>query len=99
MFYSPSFVRPSDEYFSTLREHAVPLDHRAVAAIQHNALMLDVYKRLAQRLCRQRTAPPSSSGRLCRRNLGKDTHASGRSAQPSSPKQNLEPQMDTDKHR
>jgi Plasmid encoded RepA protein len=48
----PSFVRLSDEYFSTLREHAVPLDHRAVAAMQHNALMLDIYKWLAQRLCR-----------------------------------------------
>lgn len=40
----PSFVRLSDEYFATLREHAVPLDHRAVAAMQHNALMLDIYK-------------------------------------------------------
>ena len=48
----PSFLRLSDEYFSTLREHAVPLDHRAVAAMQHNALMLDIYKWLAQRLCR-----------------------------------------------
>ena len=48
----PSFVRLSDEYFSTLREHAVPLDHRAIAAMQHSALMLDIYKWLAQRLCR-----------------------------------------------
>ena len=48
----PSFVRLSDEYFSTLRNHAIPLDHRAIAAMQHNALMLDIYKWLAQRLCR-----------------------------------------------
>jgi len=48
----PSFVRLSDEYFSTLQKHAVPLDHRAIAAMQHNALMLDIYKWLAQRLCR-----------------------------------------------
>jgi hypothetical protein len=48
----PSFVRLSDEYFTTLRNHAVPLDHRAVAAMQHNALMLDIYKWLAQRLVR-----------------------------------------------
>ncbi len=48
----PSFVRLSDEYFNTLLTHAVPLDHRAIAAMQHNALILDIYKWLAQRLCR-----------------------------------------------
>jgi hypothetical protein len=48
----PSYVRLSDEYFNTLKNHAVPLDHRAVAALQHNALALDIYKWLAQRLCR-----------------------------------------------
>ena len=48
----PSYVRLSDEYFKTLKNHAVPLDHRAVAALQHNALALDIYKWLAQRLCR-----------------------------------------------
>ena len=38
--------------FKTLKNHAVPLDYRAVAALQHNALALDIYKWLAQRLCR-----------------------------------------------
>jgi len=48
----PSFVCLSDEYFATLRKHAIPLDPRAITAMQHNALMLDIYKWLAQRLCR-----------------------------------------------
>jgi hypothetical protein len=48
----PTYMRLSDEYYNTLLKHAVPLDHRAVAALQHNALALDIYKWLAQRLCR-----------------------------------------------
>lgn len=48
----PSYIRLSDEYFTTLKNHAVPLDYRAVSALQHNALALDIYKWLAQRLCR-----------------------------------------------
>ena len=48
----PSYIRLSEEYFNTLKNHAVPLDYRAVSALQHNALALDIYKWLAQRLCR-----------------------------------------------
>ncbi len=48
----PSFVELSEKYYETLIRHAVPLDHRAIAALQHNALALDIYKWLAQRLCR-----------------------------------------------
>lgn len=48
----PSYVRLSDEYFETLVRHAVPLDPRAVVALQHNAMALDIYKWLAQRLHR-----------------------------------------------
>jgi len=55
----PSFVRLSDEYYSTLVNHAVPLDHRAIMAIQHNALALDIYKWLAQRLCRVPAKAPA----------------------------------------
>lgn len=55
----PSFVRLSDEYFSTLIDHAVPLDHRAIAAMQHSALALDIYKWLAQRLCRVPARKPA----------------------------------------
>lgn len=48
----PSYVELSEKYYETLIRHAVPLDHRAIAALQHNALALDIYKWLSQRLCR-----------------------------------------------
>lgn len=48
----PSYVELSEKYYETLINHAVPLDRRAIAALQHNALALDIYKWLAQRLCR-----------------------------------------------
>jgi len=55
----PSCVRLSDEYFRTLKEHAVPLDYRAVAALKESALALDIYKWLAQRLCRVPAGKPA----------------------------------------
>lgn len=55
----PSFIRLSDEYFNTLKNHAVPLDYRAVSALQHNALALDIYKWLAQRLIRVPAKTPA----------------------------------------
>jgi Plasmid encoded RepA protein len=42
----------SAEYFESLQEHGVPLDERALAALAHSPLALDVYAWLAQRLCR-----------------------------------------------
>jgi Plasmid encoded RepA protein len=48
----PSTVRLSDEYFQSLAKHAVPLDERAVAALSHSAMALDIYAWLAQRLHR-----------------------------------------------
>ncbi len=48
----PSTVRLSQEYFQTLGKHAVPLDHRAVAALASSSMALDVYVWLAQRLHR-----------------------------------------------
>jgi Plasmid encoded RepA protein len=48
----PSTVRLSEEYFQTLGKHAVPLDHRAVAALSSSSMALDVYVWLAQRLHR-----------------------------------------------
>jgi hypothetical protein len=48
----PSYVHLSDEYFSTLKNHAVPLNYHAVSGLQHNCLALDTYKWFAQRLCR-----------------------------------------------
>ena len=51
----PSNVRLSDEFFQSLGRHAVPLDHRAVAALAGSSMALDVYVWLAQRL--HRVAP------------------------------------------
>jgi hypothetical protein len=48
----PSIIRLSAEYFESLQEHGVPLDERALSALAHSALALDVYAWLAQRLCR-----------------------------------------------
>ena len=48
----PSTVRLSLDYFESLQRHAVPLDERALAALAHSAMALDVYCWLAQRLHR-----------------------------------------------
>ena len=50
----PGVITLSSEFFETLREHAVPLDPRAIAALQNSALALDTYTWLAHRLCRIR---------------------------------------------
>lgn len=54
----PSYVELSEKYYDTLIRHAVPLDQRAIAALQHNALALDIYKWLAQRLHRVDSGKP-----------------------------------------
>jgi len=48
----PSTIRLSSEYFESLMNHAVPLDERAIGAMSHSAMALDIYARLAQRLHR-----------------------------------------------
>lgn len=48
----PSVVRLSGDYFDSLQRHAVPLDERAIGALSHSAMALDVYAWLAQRLHR-----------------------------------------------
>jgi hypothetical protein len=48
----PGTVRLSLDYFESLARHAVPLQERALAALAHNAMALDVYAWLAQRLHR-----------------------------------------------
>lgn len=48
----PSIIELSPRYFESLQNHAVPLDERAIAAIAHNAMALDVYCWMAQRLHR-----------------------------------------------
>ena len=48
----PSIIELSPRYFESLQSHAVPLDERAIAAIAHNSMALDVYCWMAQRLHR-----------------------------------------------
>lgn len=48
----PHVIRLNTDYFANLQEHAIPLDERAVAALAHSAMALDVYCWLAQRLHR-----------------------------------------------
>jgi len=47
-----STIRLSLDYFVSLQKHAVPLDERALAALSHSAMALDIYAWLAQRLHR-----------------------------------------------
>jgi Plasmid encoded RepA protein len=54
----PSTVRLSEEYFQSLGRHAVPLDHRAVAALASSSMALDIYVWLAQRLHRVPAGKP-----------------------------------------
>jgi Plasmid encoded RepA protein len=48
----PAAVTLDPRYFASLSRHAVPLEERALAALAHNAMALDVYTWLAQRLHR-----------------------------------------------
>ena len=50
----PGVLELSSEFYETLAQHAVPLDYRALSALKHSALALDVYTWLAHRLCRIR---------------------------------------------
>jgi len=42
----------NQKYFDSLQKHAVPLDERALAALSHSAMALDIYAWIAQRLHR-----------------------------------------------
>jgi hypothetical protein len=48
----PSTIQLSLDYFTSLQEHAVPLNEADLAALAHSALGLDLYCWLAQRLHR-----------------------------------------------
>jgi hypothetical protein len=48
----PAELTISEDFFGHLTEHAVPLDHAAVAKLQSSALALDMYTWLAHRLHR-----------------------------------------------
>ena len=47
-----SNIRLTDDYFNSLIDHAIPLDERALKALAHTAMGLDIYAWLAQRLHR-----------------------------------------------
>ena len=51
-FMFPQVIKLGADYFTSLQEHAIPLDERAVVALAHSAMALDVYTWLAQRLHR-----------------------------------------------
>jgi hypothetical protein len=48
----PSVLKLSADYYDNLTRFAVPLDERAISALAHSALALDIYGWLAQRLHR-----------------------------------------------
>ena len=48
----PSTIQLSLDYWESLKNHAVPLDESAIAALSHSALALDIYAWMAQRLHR-----------------------------------------------
>lgn len=52
----PGVLELSPDFYETLAQHAVPLDHRALSALKHSALALDIYTWLAHRLCRIKAA-------------------------------------------
>ncbi len=52
----PGVLELSEDFYNTLASHAVPLDYRALAALKHSSLALDIYTWLAHRLCRVKTA-------------------------------------------
>jgi len=50
----PGVIELTGEFYESLAEYAVPLDPRALAALKHSALALDVYSWLSHRLHRVR---------------------------------------------
>jgi Plasmid encoded RepA protein len=58
VLWNPS-VRLSQEYFDSLKRHAVPLNEWDLAALAHTAMGLDIYAWLAQRLHRINPRKPA----------------------------------------
>ena len=48
----PSEIVLTDDYYYSLKDHAVPFDFRALRTIQNNARAQDIYLWMTQRLCR-----------------------------------------------
>ncbi len=55
----PTIIQFSQSYFESLMEHAVPLNEQAIQRLSHNAMALDVYTWLAQRLHRINPKQPA----------------------------------------
>jgi Plasmid encoded RepA protein len=53
-----SVIQLSDDYFESLLTHAIPLDERALSALSHNSMALDIYAWLVQRLHRVDPSKP-----------------------------------------
>lgn len=53
-----STVQLTEDYYNSLANHAIPLDERALAALSHNSMALDIYAWLAQRLHRINPSNP-----------------------------------------
>ena len=79
----PATVRLSLDYYESLSRHAVPLDERAIAALAHSAMALDVYCWLAQRLTGYPLPGSRSAGRRCMTSSGRGTPAFASSASSS----------------
>ena len=63
---SRGLIELTPAFFASLTKYAVPLDERAVSALKHNSLALDVYTWLVQRLQRLK---PGESSRITWKNL------------------------------
>lgn len=49
-FLFPSYIELDSDYFENLKNHSIPLDERAVFALAQDAMALDIYTWLANRL-------------------------------------------------
>lgn len=47
-----SVIELTDDYFKSLMNHAIPMDERALTALSHNSMAMDIYAWLVQRLHR-----------------------------------------------
>lgn len=54
----PGTIKLSENFHNSLMEHAIPLDERVLAALANNAMALDIYVWLAQRLHRVSATKP-----------------------------------------
>ncbi len=70
---TPGVIELTPKFFASLTEYAVPLDARALSALRHSALALDVYTWLAHRLHRvQRLSGERVSWKNLREQFGQE---------------------------